>query len=519
MLPSNRRKDLQRLYGLLERLQARTGFRRLETAHAQDGWPEKGVYFFFEEGETREDVKNLRVVRVGTHAINGNAHTTLWNRLSQHQGTIGGANPGGGNHRGSVFRDHVGRALIASGDIVNETWAHTHVTREEHEAERLAECRVSRHIRSMPFLWLSVPGAPGPDCPRSYIERNSIALLSNKDKAEKLDPQSENWLGNHSPHPAIRGSGLWNVNHVDEGYDPLFLDIFERLVEDFTGSERPSLSGPRIPRVFTLSRPNQVPVVRKTLSTGETPGKSMSADPRTLILIPCCARKLPGGSRVSGTFPAPLPNLSPQVRQGVVSARSKLLDAMRGQLPETQIEYGPDFGGSSMAGKYRPAWERYAGNLYSALGDRKLLSTAGKRADESCVLILSALYGPLEPDFPIQDYDLRMDQPLSEPGRPSLWGKPEKAWKTILPGFLREWMRRSGKSRILLLLASHYLKAAGPAVETGLSVGWISEAFSCSVIDGNSYSTPHTHGLVLKDLLTAGKTEQTGVEWVRMTSR
>lgn len=519
MPPSKREIDLHRFYELLGRLREKTGFRRLETARLEDGWPLKGVYFFFEEGEIREGSEELRVARVGTHAINGQSQTTLWNRLSQHQGTIGGANPGGGNHRGSVFRDHVGRAMIAHGDFVCPTWTHAHATPEEREAEREAECRVSQHIRPMPFLWLSVPGAPGPDCPRSYIERNSIALLSNMGEREKLDPRSKTWLGNHSPHPAIQGSGLWNVNHVDEGYDPSFLDTFERLVGEFTGSERPSPSEVRAPRVFTVSRPIQVPVARKAPSTGEIQGKSMSADPGTLILIPCCARKMPGGNRLAGTFPEFFTDLPPQVRQQVLAARFGILEAMQRELGEKGIEKGRDFGGSSMAGKYRPAWERYAGNLYSAVGDRKRLSKAGKREDGTEVLILSALYGPLEPDSPIQDYDLRMDQPLYAPGRPGLSVKPEKSWKAILPGFLREWMRRNGKSRILLLLASHYLKAAGPAVETGLLEGWISEAFSCSVIDGNSYSTPHTHGLVLKDLLTVGKTEQTGVEWIRITAR
>lgn len=519
MLPSNRRKDLQRLYDLLEKLQARTGFRRLETARVHDGWPEQGVYFFFEEGETREDGKSLRVVRVGTHAINGQSRTTLWKRLSQHQGTIGGANPGGGNHRGSVFRDHVGRALIARGDIVNETWEHAHATPEERSAEWPAECRVSRHIRPMPFLWLSVPGAPGPGCPRAYIERNSIALLSNRDKTEKLDPPSEKWLGNHSPNPAILGSGLWNVNHVEEGYDPSFLDTFERLVEDFIGSEKPSLSEVRAPRVFTVSRQASGYFSGKVISSRKIAGEAMSADPRTLILIPCCARKIPGGNRLTGTFPEFFTDLSPQIRQQVLAARFGILEAMQAQLGEKGIEKGPDFGGNSMAGKYRPAWERYAGNLYSAVGDRKRLSKAGKWEGGAEVLILSALYGPLEPDSPIQDYDLRMDQPLYAPGRPGLSAKPEKAWKTVLPGFLKEWMRRNEKNRILLLLASHYLKAAGPAIEKGLSEGWIREAFSCSVLDGNSYSTPHTHGLVLKDFVTEGKTDQAGVEWIRMTAR
>lgn len=516
MAPSKRESDLHRFYELLGRLREKTGFRRLETARLEDGWPLKGVYFFFEKGETREDGGSLRVVRVGTHAINGQSQTTLWNRLSQHQGTIGGANPGGGNHRGSIFRDHVGRALISREDFVCPTWTHAHATPEEREAEWPVECRVSQHIRPMPFLWLSVPGAPGPGCPRAYIERNSIALLSNRDKTEKLDPPSEKWLGNHSPNPAILGSGLWNVNHVEEGYDPSFLDTFERLVEDFIGSEKPSLSEIRAPRVFTVSCRAPVEFPEKATSSRKIAGEVMSADSRTLILVPCCARKIPGGNRLAGTFPEIFADLSPQVRQQVLSTRGGILEAMQRELGEKGIEKGPDFGGTSMAGKYHPAWERYAGNLYSALGDRKLLSTAGKRADGPGILILSALYGPLEPDSPIQDYDLRMDQPLFAPGRPGLSVKPEKAWKSVLPGFLREWMRRNGKSRMLLLLASHYLKAVGPAVETGLAEGWISESFSCSVIDGNSYSTPHTHGLVLKDFVTEGKTDQAGVEWVRM---
>jgi cytoplasmic iron level regulating protein YaaA (DUF328/UPF0246 family) len=343
--------------------------------------------------------------------------------------------------------------------------------------------------------------------------------LSNRDKTEKLDPPSEKWLGNHSPNPAILGSSLWNVNHVEEGYDPSFLDTFERLVEDFIGSEKPSLSEVRAPRVFTVSRQASGYFSGKVISSRKIAGEAMSADPRTLILIPCCARKIPGGNRLTGTFPEFFTDLSPQIRQQVLAARFGILEAMQAQLGEKGIEKGPDFGGNSMAGKYRPAWERYAGNLYSALGDRKLLSTAGKRADGPGILILSALYGPLEPDSPIQYYDLRMDQPLYAPGRPGLSAKPEKAWKTVLPGFLKEWMRRNEKNRILLLLASHYLKAAGPAIEKGLSEGWISEAFSCSVLDGNSYSTPHTHGLVLKDFVTGGKTEQAGVEWIRMIAR
>jgi hypothetical protein len=30
----------------------------------------------------------------------------------------------------------------------------------------------------------------------------------------------------------VRKSGLWNQNHVDEAYDPAFLDRFDELVSE-----------------------------------------------------------------------------------------------------------------------------------------------------------------------------------------------------------------------------------------------------------------------------------------------
>ncbi|SDL31941.1 hypothetical protein SAMN04488026_107811 [Aliiruegeria lutimaris] len=81
----------------------------------------------------------------------------------------------------------------------------------------------------MPFLWLEVNDEPGPDSLRGYIERNSIALLSNSGKAP-LDPPSFDWLGRSCNRNRVRASGLWNQNHVEECYDPAFLDTLERLI-------------------------------------------------------------------------------------------------------------------------------------------------------------------------------------------------------------------------------------------------------------------------------------------------
>ena len=85
----------------------------------------------------------------------------------------------------------------------------------------------------MPFVWLSVDDEPGPARMRGKIERNAIALLSNFDKRPR-DPPSPTWLGFHCNRDRVRASGLWNQNHVDESYDPAFLDDLEQFVARVT---------------------------------------------------------------------------------------------------------------------------------------------------------------------------------------------------------------------------------------------------------------------------------------------
>jgi hypothetical protein len=86
-----RAQGLERLYGAIDRLRDRVGgARTLAAADGRSGWPSHGVYLFFEDGEYREDGRELRVVRVGTHALSATSRTTMWQRLSQHRGTLGG---------------------------------------------------------------------------------------------------------------------------------------------------------------------------------------------------------------------------------------------------------------------------------------------------------------------------------------------------------------------------------------------------------------------------------------------
>ena len=62
-------------------------------------------------------------------------------------------------------------------------------------------------------------------------ERNSISLLSNFEK-NPLDLPSAGWLGHFCNRELVRKSGLWNQNHVDETYDPAFLDCLAKLVSE-----------------------------------------------------------------------------------------------------------------------------------------------------------------------------------------------------------------------------------------------------------------------------------------------
>ena len=92
-----RLEDIRRFYEILESLEKRVwGKRTLADCNGYLDWPERGVYFFFEPGEMRTTSgRGMRVVRVGTHALQEGSKTNLWKRLRQHQGTLksGGSIP------------------------------------------------------------------------------------------------------------------------------------------------------------------------------------------------------------------------------------------------------------------------------------------------------------------------------------------------------------------------------------------------------------------------------------------
>jgi hypothetical protein len=156
----SRRSDLDRLYDLLDRLEDNVGGKQcLDDCTGYMNWPERGVYFFFADNETRNTTDQLRLTRIGTHAISTGSGTSLWNRLRTHHGANSGTYEDGGNYRGSVFRKRVKEAMIEHDDLHDE-YPHRGEGSSAGRDRRLSglehERRVSEQIRDLPFLWAKI---------------------------------------------------------------------------------------------------------------------------------------------------------------------------------------------------------------------------------------------------------------------------------------------------------------------------------------------------------------------------
>ena len=223
---STRASDLLRFYRLLGDIETLNGgMRRMARADPAAPWPKRGVVWFFEQSELRTNTGGgLRVVRVATHALKPELQSTLWDRLSH---------DASGTHRGSVLRTVLGTALRdLMGGAEPQSWGRGATPPADSVRQELTlEAAVSLYISQMPFLYLAVDDAPGPHSLRGFIERNSVALLSNYARTP-IDPPSAAWLGRRSNKEKVAQSGLWNIQHVDEAYDPSFMDAMKRMIAD-----------------------------------------------------------------------------------------------------------------------------------------------------------------------------------------------------------------------------------------------------------------------------------------------
>ena len=191
--------------------------------------PEKGVYFFFEKGETRDNNRSNRIVRVGTHAAIANSKATLYDRLYNHKGS----NDLTGNHRGSVFRKLIGFSLSNKDNLDFKYWGDKSKKSDRNvkNTEKPLEVKVSQYLHSMTFTVLEVPGISAKDNDRALIEENSISLISNYYKTP-IDKCSTKWLGLYSNDAKVISSGLWNSDYVDQNFiDERYFMKFEEYLK------------------------------------------------------------------------------------------------------------------------------------------------------------------------------------------------------------------------------------------------------------------------------------------------
>ena len=219
-----RRVAIKTAYELFEKMSASQMPPRLRDLLATD-LPTHGVYFFFDETEaTRFSNIIPRLVRVGTHGVSVGSTATLRNRLRTHFGTRAGQ----GNHRASVFRLHIGRAIIERENLQEQfpDWGRGQsAPREITDREATLEKRVSHYIGNLRVLAIPVLDSAGKSSMRATIERQFIAMFTEHLCA--LESASPNWLGLFSDKPNIKESGLWNVRDVGEPYDLKFLTFLD----------------------------------------------------------------------------------------------------------------------------------------------------------------------------------------------------------------------------------------------------------------------------------------------------
>jgi hypothetical protein len=179
--------------------------------------PYSGIYTFFEHGETAplDDTIVDRIVRVGTHNKDGN----FPGRIRQHYGNV---NSLGGNKNGSVFRKHLGGAIIRRQNPDDHRlfqW-----TKQMGDSYKEIETEVSQTLRQY-FTFVCFSVESGED--RHNLERGLIAQLARY----PLYQSSSQWLGHYAVSPEIAHCGLWNVQYTDDA--PMTTNellLLERLV-------------------------------------------------------------------------------------------------------------------------------------------------------------------------------------------------------------------------------------------------------------------------------------------------
>ena len=160
-----------------------------------------GLYALFEKDEVTKEGLH-RIVRIGINESKGR----FVSRLNDHFT---------GNHRGSIFRKHVGRCFLVNArrnnylPVWNLTNKQLAISRERVDQilEDATENEVSDFINSKCYFAIV---RIEDDVNRIELEKRFISTLGYSD----LNKPTKSWLGSTHPDKKIIDSGLWNVQHL-----------------------------------------------------------------------------------------------------------------------------------------------------------------------------------------------------------------------------------------------------------------------------------------------------------------
>ncbi|MEM0357503.1 MAG: peroxide stress protein YaaA [Candidatus Bathyarchaeia archaeon] len=180
---------------------------------------------------------------------------------------------------------------------------------------------------------------------------------------------------------------------------------------------------------------------------------------KTLILIPCCDSKTPGGTQTYDKDKCVVNYLSPDMGKKLMELRRRVAVAFKERLgpdtgvyqPETQI-------------KYMKAYERYNGNLYSRI--TKSSWEKLNRSQNLSLLIISAFYGVVRHDESIRNYNRAMNKDKIE-------GKLLKTWwrEHGLCSILLDYIVTNDVKVVHDFLSLNYSEAVWPLQNEAESIG------------------------------------------------
>ena len=212
---TSRVDDLNRFYLLLDELEIACGGKRiLETSARSSGWPTRGVYFFFEEGEVREDGRTLRVVRLApTDCGRRRAPCGVGCRSTRvslaeaclAEGTTGLSISSCMWARPSWARRNGSEAVRASWSV----GSNCDQGANEWPSTRWSSPSVSGFEQCQCYGWMSrTSQVSGAIEESSNVDYRTTEAISNEVPST---PLRHAWLGRSSVREKIKGSGLWNV--------------------------------------------------------------------------------------------------------------------------------------------------------------------------------------------------------------------------------------------------------------------------------------------------------------------